>query len=96
MKELCIHDGMIKCLALTPNTTLTIHPMDQVIIVAFMRFYRRMLLDQVTVVFEQPEDKLNTRGKRTLGNIMRQTIKSTIFNWASVWQGPKKTSLANG
>jgi hypothetical protein len=97
IEKVCNHEGKIKCLALPPNTTLVVQTTDQGIIVACKRLYRRRLLDEVMVVLQQPEAKLeDTRWKRALDNIRSYTIKSAIFNWASAWQGTKKTSLANG
>ncbi|XP_063226872.1 tigger transposable element-derived protein 7-like [Bacillus rossius redtenbacheri] len=86
-EKMCSQDGKIKCLALPPNTTSLIQPMDQGIILACKRIYKKKL----------PEDKEDdTRGMRTLQNIRNYSIRSAIFNWASAWKEIKTSTLANG
>lgn len=96
-QKLCSPDGKIKCMALPPNTTSLIQPMDQGIILACKRKYKKLYLDEVMVVLEEPEDAVqDTRGKRTLQRIRDYNIKSAIFNWASSWKQMKTSTLING
>ena len=48
--QLVGYHGRIRCLFLPPNTTSLIQPMDQGIIVATKRLYRRRFLEEVMVV----------------------------------------------
>jgi hypothetical protein len=43
-------DGRIKCFFLPPNTTSLIQPMDQGVIVACKRLYKKKFLEEVMVV----------------------------------------------
>jgi hypothetical protein len=68
--DLSSKDGKIKCLALPPNTTALIQPVDQGIIMACRRLYRCKFLDEVMAVFEDRMDEdNNTRQRSTLENI---------------------------
>ncbi|XP_069192745.1 tigger transposable element-derived protein 7-like [Procambarus clarkii] len=49
-------DGKITCMALPPNTTSLIQPMDQGVICATKRLYTKKILNEVLVVLPLPED----------------------------------------
>ena len=89
-------DGRIRVMYLPANTTSLIQPMDQGVISACKRRYQRRYLNEVMVVIENEQDKVNdTRGLRTLENIQNYTIKSAIFNFANSWKDLKISTLAN-
>ena len=89
-------DGRIRVMYLPANTTSLIQPMDQGVISACKRRYQRRYLNEVMVVIENEQDKVNdTRGLRTLENIKNYTIKSAIFNFANSWKDLKISTLAN-
>jgi hypothetical protein len=74
-------DGKIKCLALPPNATALIQPMDQGIIITCKRIYKPKSLDEVMVMLEDRMDEDNdTRRRGTLENIKSHNIKFPIFN----------------
>ena len=92
--ELVGHHGRIRCLFLPPNTTALIQPMDQGIIVATKRLYRRRFLEEVMVVFEDDDD--GNVGERTLERLRKYDLKSAMFNWSRAWKDVKSKTLENG
>ncbi|XP_069183209.1 tigger transposable element-derived protein 7-like [Procambarus clarkii] len=92
------HDGKITCMALSPNTTSLIQPMDQGVICATKRLYKKMMLNKVLVVLPIEEDmelSVDNRVKRTLENLKNYSIKEAIYNWAKVWSEVKELTLKN-
>jgi hypothetical protein len=70
--------------------------MDQDIILATKRRYRRKYSDEVMVVIEDNDDEVeDARGKSTLQNIRNYNIKSAVFNWGDAWREVKVSVLAN-
>ncbi|XP_022913914.2 tigger transposable element-derived protein 7-like [Onthophagus taurus] len=85
-------DDKFICMFFPKNTTSMIQPMDQGIILATKRIYRRKFLDEVMVL----EDEENTRVQRTLENLKNYNLKSTIFNFAAAWKEVKVETIKNG
>jgi hypothetical protein len=56
IKNVFSKDGKIKCLALPPNTTALIKPMDQGVIMTCKRICKPKFLDEVMVVLEDRMD----------------------------------------
>ncbi|XP_069168900.1 tigger transposable element-derived protein 7-like [Procambarus clarkii] len=76
-------DGKITCMALPPNTTSLIQPMDQGVIYALKRLYKRaMNVEIMEVLLSQEDERLNkdTRASRTLENFKKYSIKDAIYN----------------
>jgi hypothetical protein len=70
--------------------------MDQGIILATKRRYRRKYVDEVMVVIENNDDEVeDTRGKRARQNIKNCNIMSAIFNLRDAWKGMKVSALTN-
>ena len=94
--EMMTEDGRIRCIFLPKNTTSLIQPMDQGIIYAAKRIYRRKFLSEVLVVSE-PEDseEEDTREQRTLEKVGSYSLHSAIYNWADAWEELKPSTLAN-
>ena len=88
-------DGKIHCMFLPPNTTLLIQPMDQGIIAACKRHYRRKFLEQCLVVLEDKESVTDSRGERTLAHMKAYNIKDTLFNLTQSWTDLKVSTLKN-
>ncbi|XP_069160447.1 tigger transposable element-derived protein 7-like [Procambarus clarkii] len=85
-------------MALPPNTTSLIQPMDQGVILAAKRMYQTAMLEDVLVVLPSEEDELtgkDTRAQRTLENLKKYTIREAIFHWARLWNKVKETTLTN-
>ncbi|XP_069179527.1 tigger transposable element-derived protein 7-like [Procambarus clarkii] len=98
INTLTSHDGKITCMALPPNTTSLIQPMDQGVICATKRLYTKKMLNEVLVVLPLPEDielGVDNRAKKTLQNLKNNTIKEAIYNWAKVWSELKESTLKN-
>ncbi|XP_069179576.1 tigger transposable element-derived protein 7-like [Procambarus clarkii] len=96
--KLTSHDGKITCMALPPNTTSLIQPMDQGVICATKRLYTKKMLNEVLVVLPLPEDielGVDNRAKKTLQNLKNYTIKEAVYNWAKVWSELKESTLKN-
>ncbi|XP_069176831.1 tigger transposable element-derived protein 7-like [Procambarus clarkii] len=75
ISKLISRDGRIKCMALPPNTTSLIQPMDHGVILAAKRMYQTAMLEDVLVVLPSEEDELtgkDTRAQRTLENLKNQ------------------------
>lgn len=89
-------DGNFNSMFLPKNTTSLIQPMDQGIILATKRIYRRKFLDEVMVVLQNEDNAEDTRGQRTLQNLKCYNLKSTIFNFAAAWKEVKEQTLKNG
>nr|XP_045587744.1 tigger transposable element-derived protein 7-like [Procambarus clarkii] len=91
-------DGKITCMALPPNTTSLIQPMDQGVIYALKRLYKRaMNVEIMEVLLSQEDERLNkdTRASRTLENFKKYSIKDAIYIWAKQWNELKVTTLKN-
>ncbi|XP_069176342.1 tigger transposable element-derived protein 7-like [Procambarus clarkii] len=98
ISKLISRDGRIKCMALPPNTTSLIQPLDQGVILAAKRMYQTAMLEDVLVVLPSEEDELtgkDTRAQRTLENLKKYTIREAIFHWARLWNKVKETTLTN-
>ena len=67
--------------------------MDQGIVLATKRIYRRKYLDEVMVLFQDEDNAEDTRGQGTLPNLKYYSLKSTFFNFASE---VKEQTLKNG
>ena len=81
-EKLVSNDGKIKCVFLPPNTTSILQPMDQGVIVACKRQYKKKFLEEVVVVLEDEQDHENdTRGARTLQTLCAYNIKSTTVSY---------------
>ena len=81
-EKLVSNDGKVKCIFLPPNTTSILQPMDQGVIVACKRLYKKKFLEEVLVVLEDEQGHENdTRGARMLQNLRAYNIKSAIFNF---------------
>lgn len=93
---LVTQDGKYTCMFLPKNTTSLIQPMDQGIILATKRLYRRKFLQEVMVVLEDEDTVEDTRGQLTLQNLKNYSIKSAIFNFAAAWNEVKASTLENG
>ena len=94
--ELMTEDGRIRCIFLPKNTTSLIQPMDQGIIYAAKRIYRRNFLNEVMVVSEpEDSDEEDTRGQRTMEKVASYNLRSAIYNWADAWKALTPTTLAN-
>ena len=94
--ELMSDDGRIRCIFLPKNTTSIIQPMDQGIIYAAKRIYRRNFLTEVMVVSEpEDSDEEDTRGQRTLEKVASYNLRNAIYNWAEAWKALKPSTLAN-
>ncbi|XP_069168380.1 tigger transposable element-derived protein 7-like [Procambarus clarkii] len=91
-------DGKITCMALPPNTTSLIQPMDQGVIYALKRLYKRaMNVEIMEVLLSQEDERLNkdTKASRTLENFKKYSIKDAIYIWAKQWNELKVTTLKN-
>nr|XP_045600957.1 tigger transposable element-derived protein 7-like [Procambarus clarkii] len=98
LDKLTSHDGRIKCMALPPNTTSLIQPMDMGVIYAMKRLYKRAMNKEIMVVFESDEDKrqgTDSRGQATLERYKKYSIKEGIYNWAKVWDEVQESTLRN-
>ncbi|XP_069192076.1 tigger transposable element-derived protein 7-like [Procambarus clarkii] len=98
LDKLTSHDGRIKCMALPPNTTSLIQPMDMGVIYAMKRLYKREMNKEIMVVFESDEDKrqgTDSRGQATLERYQKYSIKEGIYNWAKVWDEVQESTLRN-
>ncbi|XP_069180104.1 tigger transposable element-derived protein 7-like [Procambarus clarkii] len=98
LDKLTSHDGRIKCMALPPNTTSLIQPMDMGVIYAMKRLYKRAMNKEIMVVFESDEDKrqgTDSRGQATLERYKKYSIKKGIYNWAKVWDEVQESTLRN-
>ena len=62
---LCTPNGKIRTMFLPPNTTSILQPMDQGIINAFKRHYRRLMLEDILIVELEPDEGEDRRGKRS-------------------------------
>ncbi|KAG0729699.1 Tigger transposable element-derived protein 7 [Chionoecetes opilio] len=67
--------------------------MDQGIIVAMKRLYRRRFLEQVMVVIGEEDSDV---GQLTLDNLRKYDLKSVIFNLARAWKDVSASTLSNG
>lgn len=92
---LCSEDGKFRCMFLPKNTSL-IQPMDQGIILATKRIYRKKFLEEVMVILMDKDNEEDTRGQRTLQNLKSYSLKSAIFNFAAAWKEVKMQTLENG
>ncbi|KAG0726965.1 Tigger transposable element-derived protein 7 [Chionoecetes opilio] len=91
--ELVGDKGHIRVLYLPPNMTSLIQPMDQGIIMAMKRLYRRRFLEQVMVVIDEEDRDV---GQLTLDNLRKYDLKSGIFNLARSWKDVSASTLSNG
>lgn len=92
------HDIKITCMALPPNTTSLIQPMDQGVICATKRLYTKKMLNEVLVVLPLSEDIelcMDNRAKKNLENLKNYTVKRAIYNWAKVWSEVRESTLKN-
>lgn len=85
-------DGSIKCKFLPPNTTSILQPMDQGIIMAFKRLYRRRQLEDCLVFFENECENV---GVQTLKNLKNYNLRKAIYNLSHSWAEIKTTTLKN-
>nr|XP_045603512.1 tigger transposable element-derived protein 7-like [Procambarus clarkii] len=86
--KLTLLDGKITHMALPPNTTSLIQPMDQGVIYALKRLYKRaMNVESMEVVLCEEDERLNknTRASRILENFKKYSIKDALYNWAKQW-----------
>ena len=89
-------DGRIKVIYLPPNTTSLIQPMDQGVIEACKRGYRRRFQRECNVVIETEEDRVeDTHAQRTLANYKAYNIRKALENWKDAWLDVKVTTLNN-
>ncbi|XP_045101464.1 tigger transposable element-derived protein 7-like [Portunus trituberculatus] len=91
--ELVAKHGRIRVKFLPPNTTSLIQPMDQGIIVAFKRLYRRRFLEEVMVVVDEEERNV---GQLTLQNLKNYNLRSVMHNISWAWNDVSSSTLANG
>ena len=91
--ELVAEHGRIRVKFLPPNTTSLIQPMDQGVIVAFKRLYRRRFLEEVMVVVDEEERDV---GQLTLQNFKKYNLRSVIHNISLAWKDVSSSTLANG
>jgi hypothetical protein len=71
--------------------------MNQGVIVAYRRLYKKKFLEDVMVVLENEDDsEKDTRGVRMLQNLCGYSIKYAIFHFAAAWNEMKTTTLPNG
>ncbi|KAK3891446.1 hypothetical protein Pcinc_004667 [Petrolisthes cinctipes] len=91
--ELVAEHGRIRVKFLPPNTTSLIQPMDQGIIVAFKRLYRRRFLEEVMVVVDEEDRNV---GQLTLQNLKSYNLRSVIYNISRAWNDVSSSTLANG
>ena len=64
--------------------------MDQGIILATKRIYRRKFLDEVMFVFQNEDNAEDTRGQCTLQSLKCYNLKYTIFNFSALWKEVKE------
>jgi hypothetical protein len=60
--DLCTQNVNVRCMFLPKNTTSIIQPLDQGIILALKRLYRKRFLEEVMIVLEDETDE--SKGKR--------------------------------
>lgn len=89
---LCSEDGKFSCMFL-PKDTSIIQPMEQGIILATKRIYRKKFINEIMAEVEENEE--DTREQRTLENLKRYSLKSAIFNFASAWEEVNVQTIEN-
>ncbi|UYV67098.1 hypothetical protein LAZ67_4003879 [Cordylochernes scorpioides] len=94
--ELISNDGNIKCKLLPPNTTSVLQPMDQGVIVAFKRLYKRRQLESCLVFSSDADQPNNSVGEQTFSNLKKYDIKKAIFNFGNSWDELKSSTIRNG
>ncbi|UYV77448.1 hypothetical protein LAZ67_15001048 [Cordylochernes scorpioides] len=94
--ELISNDGNIKCKFLPPNTTSVLQPMDQGVIVAFKRLYKRRQLESCLVFSSDADQPNNSVGEQTFSNLKKYDIKKAIFNFGNSWDELKSSTIRNG
>ncbi|UYV80580.1 hypothetical protein LAZ67_19000797 [Cordylochernes scorpioides] len=93
--ELISNDGNIKCKFLPPNTTSVLQPMDQGVIVAFKRLYKRRQLESCLVFSSDADQPNNSVGEQTFSNLKKYDIKKAIFNFGNSWDELKSSTIRN-
>ncbi|UYV64966.1 hypothetical protein LAZ67_3002583 [Cordylochernes scorpioides] len=94
--ELISNDGNIKCKFLPPNATSVLQPMDQGVIVAFKRLYKRRQLESCLLFSSVADQPNNSVGEQTFSNLKKYDIKKAIFNFGNSWDEIKSSTIRNG
>ncbi|UYV61928.1 hypothetical protein LAZ67_1007092 [Cordylochernes scorpioides] len=94
--ELISNDGNIKCKFLPPNTTSVLQPLDQGVIAAFKRLYKRRQLESCLVFSSDADQPNNSVGEQTFSNLKKYDIKKAIFNFGNSWDELKSFTIRNG
>lgn len=95
VEKMTSEDGKIKCMFLPANTTSLIQPMDQGVIYAVKRLYKKKLLHEILEVEEPAEGEEDRRGEKTLQNLKEYNIRSMIFNFAAAVRELKPSTIVN-
>ncbi|UYV83644.1 K02A2.6-like [Cordylochernes scorpioides] len=71
-------------------------PMDQGVIVAFKRLYKRRQLESCLVFSSDADQPNNSVGEQTFSNLKKYDIKKAIFNFGNSWDELKSSTIRNG
>ncbi|UYV63485.1 TIGD7 [Cordylochernes scorpioides] len=71
-------------------------PMDQGVIVAFKRLYKRRQLESCLVFSSDADQPNNSVGEQTFSNLKKYDIKKAIFNFGNYWDELKSSTIRNG
>ncbi|UYV67188.1 TIGD7 [Cordylochernes scorpioides] len=75
---------------------LSTKPMDQGVIVAFKRLYKRRQLESCLVFSSDADQPNNSVGEQTFSNLKKYDIKKAIFNFGNSWDELKSSTIRNG
>ncbi|UYV66517.1 TIGD7 [Cordylochernes scorpioides] len=71
-------------------------PMEQGVIVAFKRLYKRRQLESCLVFSSDADQPNNSVGEQTFSNLKKYDIKKAIFNFGNSWDELKSSTIRNG
>ncbi|UYV76060.1 hypothetical protein LAZ67_13002356, partial [Cordylochernes scorpioides] len=73
-----------------------VRPMNQGVIVAFKRLYKRRQLESCLVFSSDADQPNNSVGEQTFSNLKKYDIKKAIFKFGNSWDELKSSTIRNG